>query len=321
MEEAWMTMESLSNEPPPEDPSITQRIVGNLNNAANEVRILNFVMLGCEPRMPYGPIDHTAQLLADLLGMAAAQSSESCLCWIIRIKSYNVQEQDYPDDDDWDSYDGVLVPGSFASAYNTTPWIERLKQVLQDEIVAKQRPTLAVCFGHQILAHSFPGGQAVATPTGPRAGHHAMKTTDAGAKMLQKPSIDLYYTHGDMVDRLPETAVSLGGNDQVPIQSAAYFSSSQEAIDWCRNESATATKPYAITFQAHPEYATSMDLGVYRTLHLCMDAMEQKGGITKERRIQAGQDASARFAQVQQDSIDTMVEVGRLLGWFPERTW
>jgi GMP synthase-like glutamine amidotransferase len=311
-EEAWMTMEIMSSESPPQDPTISQKIVGDPHS--NDVRSLNFVMLGCEPKMPYGPIDHTAQLLADLLGMAAHRSKNDCY-WMIRIKTYNAQEQEYPVE--WDSYDGVLLPGSFASAYDTDPWIEKLKQVLQTEIAGKRRPTLGVCFGHQILAHSFPDGKAAATPTGPQAGRYAMETTESGAKMLNnKPTIDFYFTHGDMVEQLPCTALSLGGNEDVPILAAAYFSTLHEVAEWSCSSNAKS-KPYAITFQAHPEYATSMDLGVFRTLHLCMDAMERRGGITKMHRMQAGQDSTDSFAQVQTDSIDTMVAAGRLLGWFP----
>jgi hypothetical protein len=61
-------------------------------------------------------------------------------------------------------------------------------------------------------------------------------------------------------------AVSLGGNEPVPIQAAAYFAISQDFVEW-RNSSRYATstpKLYANTFQAHPEYAISMDLVLFR---------------------------------------------------------
>ena len=56
---------------------------------------------------------------------------------------------------EWSSYDGILLPGSFSSAYENDEWIQKLKCVIQSEIHAKGRKTLAVCFGHQIFAHSF----------------------------------------------------------------------------------------------------------------------------------------------------------------------
>jgi GMP synthase-like glutamine amidotransferase len=332
------------------------------------LRTLNFCMLGCEAKVPYGPIDHTAELLLELLGMAALAGSRtsspkigSCsdshseteIRWKIRIHKFDVQQFQYPTE--WDRYDGILVPGSFSSAYDTTePWIGRLRSVLQKEVVAHQRPTLGVCFGHQILAHSCrisehgdskdendddgtTTGRAVATPSGPRAGRYSLPLSMAGQQMLlgtaplppsssSSSSIDMYCTHGDMVAQLPDCAVSLGGDDAVPIQAAAYFATRQRADAWrdtntntsgSSTTAATRPKPFAITFQAHPEYATSLDLGVFRTLNLCMDAMEQRGAIGKDHRIAAGEDSCSNFLKVQKDSIACMVRVGQLLGWFP----
>jgi Glutamine amidotransferase class-I len=162
-------------------------------------RTLNFIMLGCETKAPYGPLTHTAQLLTDLLGMAAINatqsagiSDDSISCnWVIRIHIYNAQEMEYPED--WDECDGILIPGSFSAAYDTDPWIERLKAVIQQHIVPFHRPTLGICFGHQIFAHSFTKstdnenvenhsgfGHAVPMRTGPRAGRFTMPINAAG---------------------------------------------------------------------------------------------------------------------------------------------
>jgi hypothetical protein len=61
-------------------------------------------MLGCETKAPYGPLTHTAQLLTDLVGMAAINatqsariSDDSISCnWVIRIHIYNVQKWNIP---------------------------------------------------------------------------------------------------------------------------------------------------------------------------------------------------------------------------------
>jgi GMP synthase-like glutamine amidotransferase len=235
------------------------------------------------------------------------------------MQVYDVQKGEYPVD--WNAYDGFLLPGSFASAYDTDPWILKLQSVLQDVIVAQQRPMLGICFGHQILAHSFASGRVVKVPTGSRGGRHAMPTTAAGACLLQTVSTpSLYYTHGDMVAALPETAVALGGNQQVPIQAAAYYTTQadaaalqQESVDG----SSMLPKPYAVTFQAHPEFASTRDLGMYRTLELILDAMQGRGDLTREHRLKAGKDAQEHFEEVQKDSVNVMASVGSLLGWFP----
>ncbi len=266
------------------------------HKAASTIRL---ALLGCETKRPYGPIAHTTQLFADLLRLAASTGRVDCT---FVIDSYNVQEGEYPTD--WDAYGGFIIPGSFSSAYDTAPWIETLKTTIQNEIVAKQRKTLAVCFGHQVLAHSFETGAAVATPSGARAGRISMETTQAGQALFGSDSLELYFTHGDMVDALPPSATNLGGNDQVQIQAAAYYGSK------------SLPKPYAVSFQAHPEYATSILLGVERTLYECMEAMQSRGAIDGDFRQSAGQDAAETFERVQSVSLSAIVAVCRAFGWF-----
>jgi GMP synthase-like glutamine amidotransferase len=339
-------------------------------------------MLGCETKEPYGPLTHTAQLLLDMIGMAAMQanappngtssfssSSASPPHYYnhirIRMSIYNAQQMEYPNKDQWDVYDGIIIPGSFSAAYDTDPWIERLKFMIQTEIVPHHRKTLGICFGHQIFAHSFSmmmttgrstidpnqygSGCAVATPSGPRAGNFHMPLTSAGRSLLlprqSLPSIppinetedgttnnnnnnnnndtlQLYFTHGDMVQQIPTVAVNLGGDDKVPIQSVAYFATSQDA-DYYRNsiqnkptESLQPITPYAITLQAHPEYSTSMELGIHRTLFQCMDAMERRRSQRPDTEIRSRDDTIQHFRHVHNDSITMMAQIGQLFGWF-----
>ena len=276
---------------------------------------MHLALLGCESRPPYGPLDHTAGLLADLLALAAQKAGHACR---IRIKIYNAQRGEYPSQ--WDVYDGILLPGSLSSAYDNDAWIVQLKEVIQTQIVAVEKPTLAVCFGHQILAHSFADGRAVPTPTGPRAGRYATALTAKGQELLlgnnsgdsnSKTSLDLYYTHGDMVARLPESAVPLmasSGDARLPVLAAAYYGRDSNSIH--------NRKPYAVSFQAHPEYATSLDLGLYRTFDWCCTAMQERHPHLDL--SQSKEDAHRSFELVQKDSVDAIVAVARLLGWFPE---
>ena len=84
----------------------------------------------------------------------------------VNIAIYETKQEDYPScADEWDSYHGILIPGSFSTAYEdaTTPWIRRLAREIQEEIHAKARKTIGICFGHQLFAHSF-GEGGVRTP-------------------------------------------------------------------------------------------------------------------------------------------------------------
>jgi GMP synthase-like glutamine amidotransferase len=330
-----------------EQESVLTKVVGD--PSADTCRTLRFVMLGCEPSPPYGPNHHTAELLLDLIGQAAVDSTTT-IYWTISIRVYDVQKGEYPaDSNEWNSYDGVLLPGSFASAYDesaSAAWILTLARVIQQEIVALQRPTLGICFGHQILAHSFATGCAAKVPTGPRAGRFATPLTQTGSNLLDWRSgsngededdngntIDIFYTHGDMVAQLPSVAVSLGGNEQVPIQAAAYFATPEDAAKVVQASAAKAAagnseqqqqeqqrpKPYAVSFQAHPEYASTREreLGMHGTLELSLDKMEKRGDLDREGRLSIGRDAQERFEAVERDSVHIMLSTGRLLGWFP----
>lgn len=331
-----------------EQEPILTKIVGDPK--AETCRTLRFIMLGCEPKPPYGPNHHTAELLLDLIGQAALESTISKktpvtekkdICWTISIRVYDVQKGEYPaDTSEWNSYDGVLLPGSFASAYDESAWIGTLARVIQEEIVAERRPTLGICFGHQILAYSFATGNAAKVPTGSRAGRFAMPLTRTGSDLLDwrsesddkgadngSPSIGLYYTHGDMVSQLPSVAVSLGGSEQVPIEAAAYFATPEDAAKVVQVAAAGNSeqqqeqrpKPYAVSFQAHPEYASTRErnLGMHGTLELSLDTLEKRGEFDHEERLSIGRDTQEHFEAVQRDSIHIMLSTGRLLGWFP----
>jgi GMP synthase-like glutamine amidotransferase len=284
-------------------PTILQRTIGDQIGKSIEL-----LFLGCEENAPYGPYHHTATLFLNLI----CRALESCATKTNRVtlKVYSVSQGNFPASQDFETCDGVILPGSFSSAYNSDSWILQLKEVIQNELVANRRKTMGVCFGHQLYSHSFEQGEAVKCRAGPQAGRKTSKLTEAGLKWLSKTTdnLDLFYTHGDMVDRLPPQGLSLGGNDKVPIQSAIYFC--QEPKEDGNNE------PIAITFQAHPEYASSRELGLEQTLVDIMEAMEKRGDLTTEDRQTAEEDAAKQFENVESDSIQVMIAVGKTFGWF-----
>mmetsp|Transcript_12493 Transcript_12493/g.19261 ORF Transcript_12493/g.19261 Transcript_12493/m.19261 type:complete len:150 (+) Transcript_12493:93-542(+) len=149
-----------------------------------------------------------------------------------------------------------------------------------------------------------------------------------------------------MVQSLPEFAISLGGNANVPIEACAYFSSKEDkdlfqkqlrqhqqqqqhhsttmsthhhgsdGDDSTTNDSSTTVtvQPYAFTFQAHPEYIspTGFNINYINTVQ----AMEDRGYITQQVSKEACEDARVNFWKVQEDSLDAMIAVATALGWF-----
>ena len=54
---------------------------------------------------------------------------------------------------EWNEFDGVIIPGSLASAYDNEAWIHRLFGAIR-ELNERAMPTLGICFGHQVQALS-----------------------------------------------------------------------------------------------------------------------------------------------------------------------
>lgn len=337
-------------------------------------RDLVLLFLGCEAKPPYGPYLHTAGLFMDLMEVAiekraAGRQRPRPEVSSIVLRIYPVSQGVFPTTQDLHEADGVILPGSFNSAYDEEKWILRLKELIQSELVAKAIPALGVCFGHQIYAHSFGKGEhrdggdadvhagsAAKCPAGPQAGRKTSHLTEAGQKFLKQLSrqntqdedraalpstinvgaddskatattdIDLFYTHGDMVEKLPLQGVSLVGNDKVPIQAAIYFAAACSSPDTPMSDSADdplgtqndeAPHVIAVTFQAHPEYASSKERGLEATFQNIIREMAHRGDITTEEAKHAHEDAMLRYEHVREQSIDAIISACELLGWFP----
>lgn len=322
-------------------------VATNISLSSNHIAAsLRLCMLSCEDFPPYGPSKSTGNLFLQLICDAILSSANQLFALTtyshsqvemvelnVVIEIYRAQAQKFPSD--WNVFHGILIPGSFSSAYETKPWIERLKEVIQKEIHAKQRKTLGVCFGHQVFSHSFQGesqGLCIPCPYGQQAGRRVSPLTKECMILLQKAQysneryssdIQLIYTHGDMVKQLPSCAVPLFGDENVPIQAAAYFANDTE-VEFFRKYCDTSTvlnddckripKPYAFTFQAHPEYYSNQ--GMNETFTNVVKAMGKRNPDLQPEFENALMDAKENRSKIQDESISVMVTVGRLLGWF-----
>lgn len=301
-------------------------------------RNLKLLMICCEEAAPYGPAEATAHMFLELLYMSyghlASMNEHQEIYGIksISIAVYHAQHEDYPaSKEEWDSYDGCIIPGSLSSAYDThINWIKRLHDVIRDEIHANRRKTLAVCFGHQSFAHALGemvdpsnerNGEACMCPSGKKAGRKSFNVTPVGKLIFGSdlPCLEMLYTHGDMVNSLPRTGLCLGGNEDVPIQSAAYFASEECALKYKENASEgkndTSTIPYALTFQSHPEFISTDGFNV--NFVNIVEAMEKLKHIDAATAQEACADAKQTFDRVKLHSLDATMAVAMILGWFP----
>ena len=317
----------------------------NLSSECSGKRVLNIMLICCEENHPYGPAEATAQMFLELLTLSYERLSSlkqdadpKTALNFISITVYHAQHQDYPKSkEEWDTYNGILIPGSLSSAYDThIPWIGRLHQVIREEIHAHKRKTLAICFGHQSFAHALGDlhvlhennnsprrlGEATQCPTGTKAGRKSFDLTPVGSKLLDydEKCIEMLYTHGDMVSTLPSTGLSLGGNSEVPVQAAAYFASEESALEFKQfAESSHGNKynseelPYAFTFQAHPEFITPSGGNNFMNI---LHTMAERKRIDSVQSKEASNDAQNNADRVKADSLDAIEPVGVILGWF-----
>ena len=295
---------------------------------------LKLMMLSCENNSPYGPSENTANMFLDLIVRARARAhavqqmkndskTKIAMPGSVSITVYECKDFDYPSNEiEWSSYSGIIIPGSFNSAYDELEWIQRLKKEIRENIHEYGRKTLAVCFGHQIFAHALDEGLARKCDAGPQTGSRTFLLTDAGKRILtskctlsdesfEANKVSLLYTHGDMVAKLPKCALSLGGNTHVPILSAAYFRSTEEVMKFEANFMNAV--PYAVTFQAHPEYSSKVEYSP--TFVNVVNAMCKRGSVSIEMKNKSLLEANEVADVVARDSIDAISLVCTMFNW------
>jgi GMP synthase-like glutamine amidotransferase len=95
--------------------------------------------------------------------------------------------------------EGIVITGSKYGVYDTPVWIEPLREFIRAAYAAKT-PTLAVCFGHQIMADAL-GGDVRLAPQGWQLGRQEYRfTADRPACFDDLPrEIALLASHQDQV--------------------------------------------------------------------------------------------------------------------------
>jgi GMP synthase (glutamine-hydrolysing) len=136
---------------------------------------------------------------------------------------------------------GVVVTGSPAMVSDREPWSERTAAWLAAAVEA-QTPLLAICYGHQLLAHGL-GGRVGKNPRGREIGTVSVELHEAARddRLLGEfpGSLRVQATHVESVLELPPGAKLLASTDLDP-----YHAFSVGAASWA--------------VQFHPEFDTAV---------------------------------------------------------------
>ena len=136
-----------------------------------------------------------------------------------------------------DDCDAWLFTGSKASVYDPDEWIARARDVVR-ELHRERRPTIGICFGHQLIADTL-GGRTEKSANGWGVGVHTTRLLAQRPWMVpQRETLSLPVSHQDQVVALPPGAECLAGHDFCPIDMFQLGD-------------------HILTFQGHPEFPKS----------------------------------------------------------------
>ena len=119
-----------------------------------------------------------------------------------------------------DDCDGWLCSPSRLSVYDDEPWIAGMEELLRDAI-ARERPFVGICFGHQLLAQAL-GGRVERSPAGWGVGVEQYEIVEHLKQM--QPALEhcaLIASHQDQVVDVPSEARVIARSEHCPVAGLA----------------------------------------------------------------------------------------------------
>jgi len=170
----------------------------------------------------------------------------------LALDAYDVRNaKEYPQMDLLDTYDGIVISGSSASAYEDVEWINKLVSWVAE--IATSRPyikLIGICFGHQIIARAL-GGECVSNGGKWEVAITEVVLTDLGQRIFGVPSLNIQQMHRDHVPSVPPLFYLLGSTSTTKNQGMVQFSDPD-----ARPPVADGPMPqiHILTLQGHPEF-------------------------------------------------------------------
>lgn len=131
----------------------------------------------------------------------------------IETIAYDVMLDKYPAD--IDEVDAFLITGSKFSVYDDEEWIRRLGAFVV-ELDERKKKLLAICFGHQMVAH-FLGGETAKSHRGWTVGvQRCAVTEDLAGHTFSGEYLNFLASHQDQVIKVADGAITIAHNEYCP---------------------------------------------------------------------------------------------------------
>ncbi|WP_238593863.1 type 1 glutamine amidotransferase [Endozoicomonas atrinae] len=149
-----------------------------------------------------------------------------------------------------DQCDAWIISGSKSSAYDSEPWIHKLKRLII-KLADSDALLVGICFGHQIIHQSL-GGRVQKFPGGWGLGAYPVKALSDFGCFKSGSIIRILAVHQDQVSQLAPGFSVLA------------------ASDFCEN-AITRRGTSILTWQAHPEFVDGFFVDVCARLRTMVD--------------------------------------------------
>ncbi|KAI0300069.1 class I glutamine amidotransferase-like protein [Multifurca ochricompacta] len=192
------------------------------------------------------------------------------------MDSYDVRHaMAYPPSDTLDTYNGIVITGSAASAYEDVEWINRLVSWVADlqckDHILKSSAFTGICFGHQIVARAL-GGECVSNNGNWEIAISEVTLTNLGQRVFGTQSINIQQMHQDHVPTVPPLCHLLGSTMITRNQGMVQFSDTNAPLP---APDTPIPQIRILTLQGHPEFTA----GIVKEI---IKAREESGVIDKE---------------------------------------
>jgi len=120
-----------------------------------------------------------------------------------------------------DDHDGWVISGSQASVYDDLDWIRTGESIVRD-LLASERPTFGICFGHQLMAQAL-GGSVERAEVGWGVGVHRYDVVEPAPGMAAPPpTIGVLAMHQDQVVEAPTGSTVWATSDFCPVAGLTF---------------------------------------------------------------------------------------------------